>query len=67
MFTREELNILRESCGKYDGCFAGHKLKSLTSEELKRHYDSITKSRELAQRFEDILMDYYSIETSIHK
>lgn len=64
MFTQKELGILRTACGQYYGVFAGHDKDKLTEREIKKHEDSIKTARDLADRFEEILMDYYSMQTN---
>ena len=62
MFTQKELNILRTACGNYKGIFDGRDIDRLTPPEIKKHEDSIKTAHNLADRFEEILMDYHTMK-----
>ena len=60
MFTKNELNVLREALRNWKGLYSGE--PNLNEGDKERKARSLKTADALAERFESILQDFYEKE-----
>lgn len=65
MFTKNELNVLREALRNWKGLYSGE--SNLNEGDKERKINSLKTADALAERFESILQDFYEMENKIKK
>ena len=63
MFTKNELNVLREALRNWKGLYSGE--SNLNEGDKERKINSLKTADALAERFESILQDFYEMENKI--